>query len=183
MFCEKCGENQPDNSVFCSNCGNNMANGISANTVAPVSVQPKPVMPQPVVPAPAPAPIPAPIPQAVPVQAQRPVPQPVYQQAQPQRPVPQPVYQQAGAPGFDPLTAPLSVGSYMGMFLLMAIPLVNFIMMLIWLFGSTTNKNKKNFAIAMVLFTIIMMVLSFLLSGIIFAILTPLLQDIQYSAY
>ena len=102
-----------------------------------------------------------------------------------QRPVAQPVYQQPQAQPqrLDPLTQPLSVGGYMGMFLLMAIPFVNFIMMLIWLFGSNTNKNKKNFAIAMVLFTIIMIVVSFLLSGIIGAILFPLIQDMQYNVY
>ncbi len=189
MFCEKCGVKQPDNAVFCSNCGNNMSSvnsdaSAAKSVQAPVTPQPVQVSPTPVAPRPAQVP-PTPVaPRPVPQVAPRPIAQPVMQAAP--RPIPQvatgQVYQQQ-PPRIDPLTTPLSVGSYMGMFLLMAIPFVNFVMMLIWLFGSTTNKNKKNFAIAMVLFTIIMMVISFLLSGLIFAILAPLLQDMQYNTY
>lgn len=191
MFCEKCGVKQPDNAVFCSSCGNQMGNKSAgqpkAKPVQPKPVAPRPVAPQPVKPAaPAPQVAPRQVPQAAPQAVPpRQVPQQQAVPPQAQRPVAQPVYQQPQAQPqrLDPLTQPLSVGGYMGMFLLMAIPFVNFIMMLIWLFGSNTNKNKKNFAIAMVLFTIIMIVLSFLLSGIIGAILYPLLQDMQYNVY
>lgn len=181
MFCEKCGDKQPDNAVFCSNCGNKMGSITSNDPVA------KPAAPRPAVPTP---PKPVTPPKSVPPQPVQPVRQPVQQAPPVQRPVQpvqqvqqQPVYQQSAPPRIDPLTEPLSVGAYIGMFLLLAIPFVNFIMMCIWLFSSNTNKNKKNFAIAMVLVTIIMIVLSFLLSGLIAALFIPLLEEMQYNVY
>ncbi|HZJ83576.1 MAG TPA: hypothetical protein VFD57_07185 [Clostridia bacterium] len=41
---------------------------------------------------------------------------------------------------------PLSVGQYLGMMVVMAIPLVNLIMLFVWGFGSNENPNRKNFA-------------------------------------
>ncbi|NLZ27351.1 MAG: hypothetical protein GX887_00120, partial [Firmicutes bacterium] len=41
---------------------------------------------------------------------------------------------------------PLGVGQYIGMFLLMCVPLLNIIMLFVWSFGSPVNPNRKNFA-------------------------------------
>lgn len=41
---------------------------------------------------------------------------------------------------------PLSVGQYIGIFLLSAIPIAGFILMLVWAFSSNENTNKKNYA-------------------------------------
>lgn len=54
---------------------------------------------------------------------------------------------------------PLSVGQYVGMFLLMAIPLVNIILMFVWGFGSEANLNRKNYARAMLIMAAIGIVL------------------------
>ncbi len=54
-------------------------------------------------------------------------------------------------PVMDP---PLSVGQYVGMFLLMLIPIVNLILLLVWGFGST-NQNRKNFARAALIMALI----------------------------
>lgn len=54
-------------------------------------------------------------------------------------------------PVMDP---PLSVGQYIGILLLMIIPVVNLLFLLIWAFGST-NRNRKNFARAALIMAII----------------------------
>lgn len=103
-----------------------------------------------------------------PVQPQQPVApqQPVgaqYQQpAQPQYAQPvQPQYFQAP---YDPTTAVMSVGSYIGMFILSAIPIVNIICWIVWLVSPNTNKNKKNYCIATIVLWIIGVVLSIIVS-------------------
>ena len=73
-----------------------------------------------------------------PQQPQQP-PQPQYQQYQ------QPVYQQ---PVYDPTKEVMSVGSYVLMFILLSIPVVNVICWIVWLVSPDTNKNKKNYVIA-----------------------------------
>lgn len=70
--------------------------------------------------------------------------QPIYQQ---------PVYQQQ--PYYDPTTSVMSVGSYILMFILSSIPVVNFICWIVWLVSPDTNKNKKNFIIAQIIMWII----------------------------
>ncbi len=75
------------------------------------------------------------------------------------------------------LDAPLKVGEYIGMFLLMCIPIVRFIMILIWGFGSSSNTNKKNFARAVMILFVIGLALS-IVFGILFgAVLFPLISD------
>ena len=103
-----------------------------------------------------------------PVQPQQPVApgQPVgaqYQQpAQPQYAQPvQPQYFQAP---YDPTTAVMSVGSYIGMFILSAIPIVNIICWIVWLVSPNTKKNKKNYCIATIVLWAIGVVLSIIVS-------------------
>ena len=73
-------------------------------------------------------------------------PQPQYQPPQPQyQQYQQPVYQQ---PVYDPTKEVMSVGSYVLMFILLSIPVVNVICWIVWLVSPDTNKNKKNYVIA-----------------------------------
>ena len=77
-----------------------------------------------------------------------------YQQNQYQ----QPMYQQNNAnmyPQYDNTNKVLSVGEYIGMFILSAIPVVNIICWIVWLLGSNVNKNKRNYVIAQIVMTII----------------------------
>lgn len=70
---------------------------------------------------------------------------------------------QAPAYATAPAVQPLSVGQYLGMFLLMIIPIVNIILVLVWSFGGSVNPNKKNYARAtLVLFaiSILLMIIS-----------------------
>ena len=79
-----------------------------------------------------------------PNQPQRPQqPQPQYQPPQPQyQQYQQPVYQQLV---YDPTKEVMSVGSYVLMFILLSIPVVNVICWIVWLVSPDTNKNKKNY--------------------------------------
>ena len=73
-------------------------------------------------------------------------PQPQYQPPQPQyQQYQQPVYQQ---PVYDPTKEVMSVGSYVLMFILLSIPVVNVICWIVWLVSPDTNKTKQNYVIA-----------------------------------
>ncbi len=78
----------------------------------------------------------------------------------------QPPYQ---APVYQPINQTdevMSVGSYIGMFLLSAIPIVNIICWIIWLVSPNTNKNKKNYIIANIIIYAVA-----ILIGIVFSVL------------
>lgn len=180
MFCEKCGNPLPEGSKFCLNCGAKAdstesvqgealqeaaASSAITELEAPVENQPEalPVAP--------PAPVqseplqPKPV-QQVPVQ---PAPAQTFQQpAQPVQPVQQPV-----AVKKPEKILPLPVWKYMGIFILTGIPIINLIMVLVWSFGSSCNRNTKNFARAVLIFWII---------GLILAIVSTVLywSTIQY---
>lgn len=73
--------------------------------------------------------------------------------------VQQPVYVQQ-QPAYDPTKEVMSVGSYIGTFILSAIPVVNIICWIVWLVSSNTNKNKKNYLIACIVLWIITVLVS-----------------------
>jgi ABC-type sugar transport system permease subunit len=84
---------------------------------------------------------------------------------QPQRP---PYAQQ-----FD--TAPImTVGNWIVTYLIMIIPLVNIIMLIVWAASSTENPNRKNWAIAMLIWYAISIVLMIVLWGAIAAAIAGL---------
>lgn len=92
----------------------------------------------------------------------------------PQQPVQrQPIYVSQPAP--DPTTAVMSVGAYIGMFILCAIPIVNIICWIVWLASPNTNKNKKNYLIA----CIVLWIIGILLSVIIWMIAGALGYDLS----
>lgn len=57
---------------------------------------------------------------------------------------------------------PVSVGNWMLTILIMAIPLVNLIMLLVWAFSSGTPLSKSNWAKATLLWMVIMIVIGVL---------------------
>ena len=73
------------------------------------------------------------------------------------------------APVYQPINQTnevMSVGSYIGMFLLSAIPVVNIICWIVWLVSPNTNKNKKNYIIAnIVIYAVAILI------GIVFSII------------
>ena len=106
-------------------------------------------------------------------------PQPQYQPPQPQyQQYQQPVYQQ---PVYDPTKEVMSVGSYVLMFILLSIPVVNVICWIVWLVSPDTNKNKKNYVIAnIIIYAISVGVL--ILAGIVMAALGISLAEIGGAA-
>ena len=103
-------------------------------------------------------------------------PQPQYQPPQPQ--YQPPVYQQ---PVYDPTREVMSVGSYVLMFILLSIPVVNVICWIVWLVSPDTNRNKKNYVIAnIIIYAISVGVL--ILAGIVMAALGISLAEIVGAA-
>ena len=72
----------------------------------------------------------------------------------------QPSYQPPYYPQYDSTTEVMSVGQYIGMFILSSIPVVNIICWIVWLCSTNTNKNKKNYIIANIVIWAIMIVIS-----------------------
>lgn len=62
----------------------------------------------------------------------------------------------------------MSVGEWIITLLITAIPIVGFVMLFVWGFGSTTNPTKANFAKASLIFLAVGVVLWFLVFGAIF---------------
>lgn len=58
----------------------------------------------------------------------------------------------------------MSVGDWVITLIITSLPLVGFIMLFVWGFGSGTNENKANYAKA----ALIIMVIGFILTGIFF---------------
>ncbi len=135
MYCENCGSQLPDGSKFCGTCG-------AAQEAVPVGAT-KAAVETPYTAAPTPPPAYVP-----------PVAQPAYNYAPPQPTGPAYVAQMPTG------TEPLTVGNYMGMLLLMCVPILNLVLLFMWSFGGSVNLNKKNFARASLILFIITLVLS-----------------------
>ncbi|MEA4888186.1 MAG: zinc ribbon domain-containing protein [Clostridiaceae bacterium] len=115
-------------------------------------------------------------------------PPPVYQQPPvQQRPVytapPQPqYYQQPAYPAVDN-TKPMTVGEYILTMFLCGLPLVGFILTLVWAFGSDVNINKKNLCRAMLIFGVIAIVLGLIFGGMVWGLITTIIESGAYNYY
>lgn len=82
----------------------------------------------------------------------------------------------------DPRYKPLSVGGYIGMFVLSAIPIINIILILVWAISGNTNYNRKSYARAIILMTLVILALS--LGSVAVLLLLghnlPVLDNIKY---
>lgn len=164
MFCEKCGKNLPDGIQFCDGCGAKIeavrpeykatAESAQAQSNSPTTAQTGYVQQHEY----------APQPQAY---TQNPA-QTVYPQAYTPPP---PIY--SGQSNSEPLR----VGQYIGMLLLMLIPIVSIIMLLVWSFGGSVNLNKKNFARAMLIVSAISIVLSLIFSTVLISSMRELFRN------
>lgn len=90
--------------------------------------------------------------------------QPAYAATQPAYATPQP--HQQGVPSHY-RTEPLSVGNYVGTLLLLCVPILGFVLSLIWAFDGSTNINKKNLARAILILGVIGILFWILVGGLI----------------
>ena len=141
-FCTSCGATLDDDKKFCTECGTSV-------NEAPAGAAPPPPPPQA-----------APQPQAAPVYAQTDT---------ATMPPPQSAYQPAAAYGGDMAPAkgskyePITTGGYIGIMLLMCIPVVGQILMIIWALGGCRKINKRNLARASLIMMVVALVISFIL--------------------
>ena len=173
-FCTECGKEIAQGVAFCTECGTKApADPATATTETVTEAKDTKVEP-PVVHTPP----------AQSYQAQQQIPPQPPQQAypQPQQVYAQPVYQQPiyAQPAADPTTKVASTGTYFGLMLLFALPIIGFIACIIMAFAPK-NKNIKHFARAMLIWTIIGLVIGGLLVAGLMA-LSNVLTDLMNQA-
>ncbi len=77
-------------------------------------------------------------------------------------------------------SSPLSAGDYVVMFILFSLPVVNLVLALVWGFGSSVNLNRKNFAKAVLILWLVMLILgilSGLVMGLVFRQFMPMIEE------
>jgi len=77
---------------------------------------------------------------------------------------------------FKPTSA-MSVTDWVITIIIQAIPLVGLVMLFVWAFSAGENPNRKNYAKAMLLILVTLIVLGFLISLMFWGVLIASLQD------
>ncbi len=197
--CTECGAEIKDGMKFCTECGAAVPEIKSESAITPQNqnhqpqpqtekefqqeqVQPQQQMQQQVPQQPQPQPQPQqayapPQHTYAPPQAQ---PQPVYQQ--PVYAQPAPVYaqpQKEQAPGSDSPYGLISTWGYIGIMLLLCIPVIGFILMIVWACGGCKKLQKRNFCRAMLIVMAVMLVLSLILGFAIRGLIKTVINSVQ----
>lgn len=154
MLCENCGKENPNDQIACDNCGANL----TGDPITPTPAQPQ-----------GPAAVPPPLPSREPQQqASGPVaPQRTVYQSPPAPPPMQSYGQPYGQPPYGyqqlpPNFAPLTTWGFMWSMIVTAIPVVGFVVILVWAFSDGINRNRRNYARACLWFFIIAFAISML---------------------
>ncbi len=146
--CTSCGAELKDGLKFCTTCGTAVSEVTVEETVNSVS---EPVQPTPIV-------------------------QPTVQPVAPQPVAPQPVVPQ------DPMVGTkyelISTWGYIGISLLMCIPVVGQILMIVWACGGCRKLQKRNYARAMLIMFAIGLVLSLIFSFVIKKVVNKAVESI-----
>ena len=173
-FCTECGKEIAQGVAFCTECGTKAPADPATATTETVTEAKDTKVETPVVHTP-----PA---QSYPAQQQIPPQPPQQAYPQPQQVYAQSVYQQPiyAQPAADPTTKVASTGTYFGLMLLFALPIIGFIACIIMAFAPK-NKNIKHFARAMLIWTIIGLVIGGLLVAGLMA-LSNVLTDLMNQA-
>ena len=138
MFCENCGTQLPDNSVFCSECGSKISleeNQRQRGPVPPVMRQTAPRQPS----------------------------EPYRRDSTPRQPSEQ--YRSEGAPRQSSESYAggaadiIGLGQYILMIFLTGIPIVNIILLVKWGFFNKQKPNKSNFAKALLFYYLIAVII------------------------
>ncbi len=152
-FCTQCGASLSDETRFCTECG---ALTDTVSTTAP-TVEEASSAPPPPPTAPPPPPAAPPPPPQQPVYHTQPA-QPVYQQPAYQ-PQPAPPQGDPDRPAKGSKYEPISTGGFIGIFLLLGIPVIGLILMIVWACGGCRKVTKRALARAMLIFIAIMLVI------------------------
>jgi hypothetical protein len=94
---------------------------------------------------------------------------------------PQAAYYPPQQPAGSSLTEPMSVGAYIGFYLLMCIPLANIILLFVWAFGSDVNINRKNLSRTLLIFMLIGIAFSIIFGSLLFGVIRDLMESMYYS--
>jgi len=158
-FCTNCGATLDDDKKFCTECGASV-NEVPAGAAPP----------------PSPPPQSTPQSQAAPVYAQT---------ATATMPPPQSAYQPAAAYGGDMVPAkgskyePITTKGFIGIMLLMCIPIVGQILMIVWALGGCRKINKRNLARASLIMMAVALVISFILGLILKSVFGKVVDQIE----
>ena len=118
MFCSNCGKQLPDKARFCDACGSPVREPVQAA---------------------------APAPEPVPVKTPEPAPEPVRIPAPEPEHVDEPLFTPEPDPVVPEENRPLGPWAYFGYSLLFSIPVIGFILLIVFSFAGK-NVNRKNFA-------------------------------------
>jgi DNA mismatch repair ATPase MutL len=72
------------------------------------------------------------------------------------------------------LEPPLTLGNWIVIMILVAIPCVNIVMLFIWAFGKDVNTSKKNYSRAMLIFMLIGVILGLIFGSVIGSMVSSL---------
>ena len=181
-FCKNCGNQMSDDIMFCPACGTSSTATVASsqqsfgqtNVPPPPPPDTPPVDQQPIPPLPPlpppytpqqspPPPLPAPPPTPTPAPAPAPAPAPQYTQPQAQQQPQTYTQPQAQVAPTVYKEEPISTGGYFGILFLLAIPLINFLFLIIWACGGCNKLNKRNLSRAILLWMLISTILSALI--------------------
>ena len=152
MHCAKCGKELEEGSKFCDGCGEKVEIEEIESEVEETADEA----------------ITEPIDEEAEEEIQEEVEEPEPEPEEPKpAPVPAAIEKKSAKTDNLRIVKPLGIFSYLWMFILMLIPVVDIIMVCVWAFGKNKNPNKKNFAWAVIIF-ILLGLLGWLLLGIVF---------------
>lgn len=80
--------------------------------------------------------------------------------------------------------APMTVGGYIGTFLLLCLPVANLVLLIVWACGGCVNENKRNLARALLILYGICVILSLILIALLggFSQVTDIISEAEVSA-
>jgi ABC-type multidrug transport system permease subunit len=89
-----------------------------------------------------------------------------------------PQYQPNG--GTQQAEQPISLGQWIIIMILVAIPCVNIIMLFIWAFSNNVTTSKKNYARAMLIFMAIAIVLGLIFGSVAASMISSITNNLYY---
>ncbi len=150
MFCENCGSRLPEGAKFCGDCGAKL----EAQSAGAVPVGAAAAASQTY---------------ASPASGQSfTPPNPNYANPAPPQPYAPPNIRE-----------PLRVGQYVGIFLLLCLPVANLVLLFVWAFGGGVNLNKKNYARAALIMLAAVLVLWIVLGSVLAGVLQELIYELS----